>query len=64
VTGQGHRAVLNRDAYGFRLGDLRVPLQFVDDVFPDLTVGFHLLTFLRIVPQIAPRGAGPHHPSG
>ena len=64
VTGQGHRAVLNRDADGFRLGDLRVPLQFVDDVFPDLTVGFHLLTLLRIVPQIAPRGARPHHPSG
>jgi len=24
----------------------------------------HPLTLLRIVPQIAPRGAGPHHPSG
>src|ERR1700735_499911 len=64
VTGQGHRAVLNRDADGVRLGDLRVPLQLVDDVIPDLTVGFHLFTLLRIGPQIAPRGARPHHPSG
>ena len=46
VTGQGHRSVGDRDADSVRLGYLRVPPQFVDDVIPDLTVGFHQLTLL------------------
>ena len=40
-----------------------VPLRFVGDVFADPTIGFHLSS-PRIVPQIASRGAGQHHPSG
>ena len=52
------------DADRFRIGDLRIPAHFVDDVFPDLTVGFHLLALLRVVFQVALAGAGPHHSSG
>src|ERR1700760_1227156 len=46
VTGQGYRSVGDRDADGVRVGYLRVPLQFLDDVIPDLTVGFHQFTLL------------------
>src|ERR1700722_4336766 len=46
LPGQGHRPVGDRHADRVRARYPRVPLQFLDDVIPDLSVGFHHLPSL------------------
>src|SRR5579875_1364330 len=59
--GQRHRPIRDRDADGVGIGYLRIPLQLVDDVVPDLRVGFHALTPFhdyRVASQAAPGATG------